>query len=93
MITAIHEAVAASPASVVSTLPDHNSPTAAKSCLACSRRFYFERVACIRKKTSVALHLGKAVHAVHAALQGSPPPRLGMRSLYQMSKPTVSTTA
>ena len=29
----------------------------------CSLKFYFERVACIRKKTSVALHLGKAVHA------------------------------
>ena len=25
--------------------------------------FYFERVACIKKKTPVALHLGKAVHA------------------------------
>ncbi len=45
------------------TLPDHISPTAAKSYLSCSLMFYFERVACIRKKTSVALHLGKAVHA------------------------------
>ncbi|WAC21106.1 PD-(D/E)XK nuclease family protein [Luteolibacter sp. SL250] len=45
------------------TFPDHISPSAAKSYLSCSLRFYFERVACIRKKTTVALHLGKAVHA------------------------------
>ena len=45
------------------TLPDHISPTSAKSYLGCSLRFYFERVACIRKATPVALHLGKAVHA------------------------------
>jgi putative RecB family exonuclease len=44
-------------------LPDHISPTAAKNYLGCSLRFYFERVACIRKKTPPALHLGKAVHA------------------------------
>ena len=45
------------------TLPNHISPTAAKNYLGCSLRFYFERVLCIRKKTPVALHLGKAVHA------------------------------
>ena len=45
------------------TLPEHISATAAKSYLGCSLRFYFERVACIRKPTPVALHLGKAVHA------------------------------
>lgn len=45
------------------TLPQHISPTAAKSYLACSLMFYFERVACIRKKTSKALHLGKTIHA------------------------------
>jgi putative RecB family exonuclease len=45
------------------TLPQHISPTAAKSYLSCSLRFWFERVACIRKKTPAALHLGKAVHA------------------------------
>ena len=44
-------------------LPDHISPTAAKAYLACSLKFYFERVACIRKSTPAALHLGKAVHA------------------------------
>ena len=44
-------------------LPEHISPSAAKSYLGCSLRFYFERVACIRKNTPVALHLGKAVHA------------------------------
>lgn len=45
------------------TLPQHISPTAAKAYLSCSLKFYFERVACIRKKTPAALHLGKAVHA------------------------------
>jgi len=45
------------------TLPAHISPTAAKTYLGCSLRFWFERVACIRRKTSVSLHLGKAVHA------------------------------
>ncbi|MGJ8644153.1 MAG: RecB family exonuclease [Luteolibacter sp.] len=46
-----------------STMPTHISPTSAKSYLGCSLRFYFERVACIPKPTSPALHLGKAVHA------------------------------
>lgn len=45
------------------TLPQHISPTAAKSYLSCSLRFWFERVACIRKPTTPALHLGKVVHA------------------------------
>ncbi|MEO5915802.1 MAG: PD-(D/E)XK nuclease family protein [Luteolibacter sp.] len=45
------------------TLPEHISPTAAKAYLSCSLMFYFERVVCLRKKTPVALHLGKAVHA------------------------------
>jgi len=45
------------------TLPAHISPTAAKSYLACSLMFYFERVACIKRRTPVSLHLGKAVHA------------------------------
>jgi len=45
------------------TLPKHISPTAAKSYLSCSLKFYFERVACIRKNTPVALHLGKSIHA------------------------------
>ncbi len=45
------------------TLPQHISPTAAKAYLSCSLKFYFERVACIRKATPAALHLGKAVHA------------------------------
>jgi putative RecB family exonuclease len=45
------------------TLPQHISPTAAKSYLSCSLMFYFERVACIKKPTSVALHLGKSIHA------------------------------
>ena len=45
------------------TLPEHISPTAAKAYLGCPLRYYFERVACIRKNTPVALHLGKAVYA------------------------------
>jgi putative RecB family exonuclease len=45
------------------SLPQHISPTAAKSYLSCSLRFWFERVACIKKPTTPALHLGKAVHA------------------------------
>ena len=45
------------------TLPDHISPSAAKAYLGCSLQFFFERVARIKKKTPVALHLGKAVHA------------------------------
>ncbi len=45
------------------TLPEHISPTAAKSYLSCSLMFYFERVACLRKKTTVSLHLGKSIHA------------------------------
>ncbi|MGJ8724468.1 MAG: RecB family exonuclease [Roseibacillus sp.] len=45
------------------TLPEYISPSAAKSYLGCSLRFYFERVANIKKPTSVALHLGKAIHA------------------------------
>ena len=47
----------------VQPLPDHISPSAAKSYLGCSLQFYFDRVVRIRKKTPVALHLGKAVHA------------------------------
>ncbi|WP_367872501.1 PD-(D/E)XK nuclease family protein [Luteolibacter sp. Populi] len=46
-----------------SRLPDYSSPSAAKSYLACSLRFYFERVLQIKKATTPALHLGKSVHA------------------------------
>ena len=45
------------------TLPKHISPSAAKAYLSCSLKFFYERVACIKKNTPVALHLGKAVHA------------------------------
>jgi putative RecB family exonuclease len=51
------------PTPVSSTLPDYISPSAAKSYLACSLRFYFERVLRIKKPTTPALHLGKSVHA------------------------------
>lgn len=67
MIAAIHDPPGASFTTGLTpwaqTLPLHISPTAAKSYLSCSLRFWFERVACIRKPTTPALHLGKAVHA------------------------------
>lgn len=47
----------------VGGLPQHISPTAAKNYLSCSLRFWFEKVVCIRKPVSPALHLGKSVHA------------------------------
>lgn len=43
--------------------PDYLSPSSVKSYLSCSLRFFFERVAPIRKPTTVALHIGKAIHA------------------------------
>lgn len=43
--------------------PDYLSPSSVKSYLSCSLRFFFERVAQIRKSTTVALHVGKAIHA------------------------------
>ena len=46
-----------------STMPAHISPTSAKSYLGCSLRFYFERILCLPSRTSVSLHVGKAVHA------------------------------
>lgn len=53
-----------SEASAPSTIrPDYLSPSSAKSYLSCSLRFFFERVAQIRKPTTVALHVGKAIHA------------------------------
>lgn len=51
------------PGIVSDPLPAHISPTAARSYLTCPLQFYFERVLRIRKRTPVALHLGKAVHA------------------------------
>ncbi len=56
-------ALATPPPSRTSTLPDYISPSAAKSYLACSLRFYLERVLQIKKPTTAALHLGKSVHA------------------------------
>lgn len=47
----------------IDTLPKHISPSAAKSYLSCSLKFYFERVLQLPAPTSPALHLGKAVHA------------------------------
>ena len=47
----------------VGSLPTHISPTSAKNYLSCSLRFWFEKVACIRKPVTPALHLGKAIHA------------------------------
>jgi putative RecB family exonuclease len=47
----------------VGSLPTHISPTSAQNYLSCSLRFWFEKVACIRKPVTPALHLGKAIHA------------------------------
>lgn len=43
--------------------PDYLSPSSVKSYLSCSLRFFFERVAQIRKPTTVALHVSKVIHA------------------------------
>lgn len=51
----------ASPPSAIR--PDYLSPSSVKSYLSCSLRFFFERVAQTRKPTTVALHVGKAIHA------------------------------
>jgi putative RecB family exonuclease len=51
------------PTPASNNLPDYISPSAAKSYLACSLRFYFERILRIKKPTTPALHLGKSVHA------------------------------
>lgn len=50
----------ASPSSAIR--PDYLSPSSVKSYLSCSLRFFFERVAQIRKPTTIALHVGKAIH-------------------------------
>ena len=51
----------ASPSSAIR--PDYLSPSSVKSYLSCSLRFFFERVVQIRKPTTIALHVGKAIHA------------------------------
>ena len=53
----------ASPAPYAAGLPEHISPSAAKAYLSCSLKFFYERVARLPRKTSPALHLGKAIHA------------------------------
>lgn len=64
MIASLHQApFTTAPGPHAGNLPEHISPSAAKSYLSCSLRFWFERVACIRKRSTPALHLGKAVHA------------------------------
>jgi len=62
MIASATDPRSTGPARRATHLPDHISPSAAKSYLGYSLQFYFERVARIRKNTPVALHLGKAVH-------------------------------
>ena len=56
-------ALADPPAPPPSRLPEYISASAVKSYLACSLRFFFERVLEIKKPTTPALHLGKTVHA------------------------------
>ncbi|MCH7225093.1 RecB family exonuclease [Haloferula sp. A504] len=59
MIAPTQQAVAPAPR----TLPDHISPSAAKSYLSCSLKFFFERVLRLPAPVSPSLHLGKAIHA------------------------------
>lgn len=44
-------------------MPHHISPTAARLYLSCSLKFFFERVAEIKKPAAPGLHLGSAIHA------------------------------
>lgn len=68
-LSSLHPAIAlkkkfpseASPTSAIR--PDYLSPSSVKSYLSCSLRFFFERVVQIRKPTTVALHVGKTIHA------------------------------
>lgn len=46
-----------------SVRPAYLSASSVKSYLSCSLKFYFEKVARIRKPTSIALHVGKVAHA------------------------------
>lgn len=54
---------AASPGYEDNATPAHISPTAARLYLSCGLKFYFERVAEIKRPTAPGLHLGKSVHA------------------------------
>ena len=56
-------APAAPAAPPTTTTPRHISPTSARSYLSCGLRFFFEKVAGIKKPVAAGLHCGKAVHA------------------------------
>ncbi len=43
--------------------PLYLSPSSVKAYLACPLNYFFDRVVGLREKTSVALHIGKAIHA------------------------------
>ncbi len=43
--------------------PLYLSPSSVKSYLACPLNYFYDRVVGLREKTSVALHVGKAIHA------------------------------
>lgn len=43
--------------------PAYLSASSVKNYLSCSLRFYFEKVVRLKKPTSVALHVGKVIHA------------------------------
>ncbi len=86
-------------------LPDHISPTAAKAYLSCSLKFYFERVACIRKATPAAAKPDAANAAFDHAIQlvsyqllmeaatGETPPSLDLVFLVKTKKPqTIRVT-
>jgi hypothetical protein len=58
-------------ADTLETLPWHISPSAAKSYLGCSLKFYFERVACIRRKEGKAACGGGPTHGRDTRSVGS----------------------
>ncbi len=51
--------------------PLYLSPSSVKSYLACPLNYYFDRVVGLREKTSVALHIGKAIHATLQAFNNA----------------------
>ncbi len=61
--TATAPPAASGPPRSANPLPEHISPTSARNYLGCSLRFWFEKIARLRKPASAALHLGKTAHA------------------------------
>ncbi len=56
---------------IESLRPLYLSPSSVKSYLACPLNYYYDRVVGLREKTSVALHIGKAIHATLQAFNNA----------------------